>query len=70
MSAPQSTKRFLPKRQVGARYGVTTRTVDRWKYQKVIPPPDLTINYRHYWSEDGLDRHDRQCVAEPAATVK
>jgi DNA-binding transcriptional MerR regulator len=69
MSA-QPTKRFLPKRQVGARYGVTTRTVDRWKYQKVIPPPDLTINNRDYWSEDGLDRHDRKLVATRGTSAK
>ena len=33
-------------------------------------PPDLTINNRKYWNEDRLDRHDRQLVAERAATVK
>jgi len=64
MSAPQSAKRFLPKRKVGERYGVTTRTVDRWKAQAVIPPPDTTINNRDYWDEAALDRHDRQRVAE------
>ena len=70
MSAPQPAKRFLPKRKVGDRYGVTPRTVDRWKKRKVIPPPDLTINNRDYWSEDRLEQHDRQLVAEHAATAK
>jgi DNA-binding transcriptional MerR regulator len=70
MSTPQSTKRLLPTRQVGARYGVTPRTVDRWKRRKMLPPPDLTINNRHYWYEDGLDQHDRQLVAERASAPR
>ena len=70
MSVSALARKFIGKRDVGRRYGVTPRTVDRWLKRKLIPPPDLTINNRHYWSQDGLDRHDRQLVAERAATVK
>src|SRR6476661_4739208 len=59
-------KRFLPTRQVGARYGVTSRTVFRWRQQKTIPAPDVTINNRHYWDEATLDHHDRQLVVANA----
>ncbi len=70
MSTSASDRRFFPKRAVARRYGVTTRTVDRWKKQNVIPPPDLTINNRHYWYEAALDRHDRQLVAARAANYQ
>jgi hypothetical protein len=71
MVVPQSVKRLLPTRQVGVRYGGKhPRTIKRWVDQGVIPPPDLTINNRHYWYEDALDRHDRQLVAERAVPAK
>ena len=70
MSVSASGHCFIGKRDVGRRYGVTPRTVDRWKKQKLIPQPDFTINRRHYWREDGLDRHDRRRVAERAETAK
>ena len=69
MSTSASDRRFFPKRAVARRYGVTTRTVDRWKKQNVIPQPDLTINNRHFWCEDELDRHDRQLVAARGASA-
>jgi hypothetical protein len=72
MSISTSTpaRQYLSKRGVATRYNVTRRTVDRWKGKKIIPPADLTINGREYWNEGGLDEHDRQLVAELAATVK
>ena len=70
MSTSASDRRFFPKRAVARRYGVTTRTVDRWKKQKVIPPPDLTINNRQFWDEATLDRNDRERVAARAANTK
>jgi DNA-binding transcriptional MerR regulator len=63
---PAPARKYIAKRRVAERYDVTIRTVDRWVEKKVIPPPDLDINNRGYWYEDGLDRHDRQCVAERA----
>ena len=72
MSFPASatTRKYIAKRSVAQRYGVTPRTVDRWKKAKILPPADLTVNGREYWNEGGLDEHDRQLVAELAATAK
>jgi len=71
MVVPQSAKRLLPTRQVGVRYGGKhPRTIKRWVDQGVIPAPDMTINGRHYWYEHRLEQHDRQLVAERAATAK
>jgi hypothetical protein len=61
---------FLSTRAVGQRYGGKhPRTVKRWSDRGVIPPPDQTIQNRHYWDEAALDRHDRQRVAERAAAT-
>ena len=71
MLNPEPTKRLITTRGVGERYGGRhPRTVKRWWQQGVIPPPDQTIRNRHYWDEAALDRHDRQRVAERAATAK
>ena len=71
MSIPTSApaRRYITKRGVATRYNVTPRTVDRWKKAKILPPADLTVNGREYWNEGGLDDHDRQLVAELAATA-
>ena len=56
-------------RTVAERYGGRhPRTIKRWWQRGVIPPPDQTINNRHYWDEAGLDRHDRERVADRAKT--
>ena len=72
MSFPTSApaRKYIAKRSVALRYGVTSRTVDRWKKAKILPPADRTVNGREYWNEVGLDEHDRQLVAELAATAK
>jgi hypothetical protein len=60
-------KRLINTRAVAERYGGRhPRTVKRWWQQGVIPPPDQTINNRHYWDEDRLAAHDRQRVIDHA----
>jgi DNA-binding transcriptional MerR regulator len=61
-------KRLINTRAVAERYGGRhPRTVKRWWQQGIIPPPDQTINGRHYWSEQELDRHDRERVVREEA---
>jgi hypothetical protein len=66
MFPPAPQKKLLNRRAVGQRYGRDPRTIKRWKDAGVIPPPDARIQNRDYWSEDKLDHHDRQSVAERA----
>jgi hypothetical protein len=69
MSSPAaaSARKYIAKRGVATRYGVVPRTIDRWVEKQILPPADRTINTRQYWSEDGLDAHDRaQTVAAGA----
>jgi hypothetical protein len=68
MSTLTPQRRLIGTRAVGQRYGGKhPRTIKRWWQQGVIPPPDQTIQNRHYWDEAALDRHDRQRVADLAA---
>jgi hypothetical protein len=62
-----SNRKFISKRAVADRYGVVIRTIDRWVKAGFLPGPDLVINHRDYWSEAGLDQHDRAAVATRAA---
>ena len=63
------SKRLINTRAVAERHGGRhPRTVKRWWQQGVIPPPDQTINNRHYWDEAKLDRHDRERVVRAEVT--
>jgi hypothetical protein len=69
MESPPMTssppKFMLTTRDVGDRYGGKhPRTIKRWWTAGVIPPPDLTINNRHYWKAAALDQRDRERVVE------
>lgn len=57
-------KRLIPTRAVRERYGnAASRTIRRWVLSGVLPPPDRTINGRHFWWEDTLAEHERRVVA-------
>ena len=61
-------RRLIPTREVRQRYGnKAARTIARWVKSGVLPPPDKTINGRHFWWEHTLTEHERQAVAEKAA---
>jgi predicted DNA-binding transcriptional regulator AlpA len=52
--------RRMPTRAVADRYGVSTRSVERWTADpKLNFPQPLRINKRRYWSEAELDEFDR-----------
>jgi hypothetical protein len=63
---PTVARRFISTSMVAQRYGVHLRSIARWVARGVIPPPDLTINHRHYWDQAALDRHERERIAERA----
>ena len=57
----------LPTGAVAARYGVTTRSVDRWwKDPDLNFPQPIIINQRKYWAVTDLEIWERQRVAENA----
>jgi predicted site-specific integrase-resolvase len=52
-----STKTFLRKRQVAARYNVVTRTVDRWSADGRLPVP-IFRGKVPLWDLDELEAQD------------
>jgi predicted DNA-binding transcriptional regulator AlpA len=55
------SSKLIPARQVASRYGVSLRTIDRWrKNEKLDFPPSVVINNRNYNSEADLDEFDRR----------
>ena len=59
-----TSRNFVPKRGVAERYGVSTRSVDRWRNNPSVgfPSPAMEINDRCYWAEEDLDAFDAECV--------
>ena len=69
MPSPSPIKRLIPTRGVCERYGQrAARTIKRWVVAGAFPPPDRTINGRHFWWEETLIQHERQLVAEKSTT--
>jgi predicted DNA-binding transcriptional regulator AlpA len=54
--------RKLPTRALCERYGITTRTIDRWVEAGVLPQP-FRINRARYWDEAELEAADRARMA-------
>lgn len=51
-------KRFLRRRAVAQRYGITPRSVDRWSADGRLPVP-IYRGKIPLWDEAGLDESDR-----------
>ena len=70
---PESSAR-LPTGNVAARYGVTTRSIDRWwKDPELAFPQPIYINDRKYWSLTDLEEWERERAriqAQPASAAQ
>jgi hypothetical protein len=56
-------KKLLSRRQQAQRYGVVSRTIERWGEDPDLNlPPEIEINGRFYRDEDDLDAWDRARV--------
>src|SRR5215469_12443487 len=61
----------LPTGAVAARYGVTTRSVDRWwKNPDLNFPQPIIVNQRKYWALTDLEIWERQRVAEKVGSER
>lgn len=59
-----SSDRRLPTKLVAKRYGVCTRTIERWEADaKLAFPKPAIINKRKYWSLRTLRHYDRKRAA-------
>jgi hypothetical protein len=56
--APRMRARKYGTRDLATEYGVTTRTIERWREVGILPPP-IIINGYSYWTDDDLDELER-----------
>jgi hypothetical protein len=57
----------LPTVKVAQRYGVVSRTIERWaENPRLNFPPSLVVNGRKYWTIEALEAWERdRAAAEP-----
>lgn len=64
MMKTERTKRYIPDREVAARYGVSAMTLWRWDRDPSLAfPRPLRINRRKYRDEDELVAWERERAA-------
>lgn len=59
-------KKYLRKRAVAERYGVTDRTIERMAEDGRLPPPIYRTKFP-IWDEEALDKSDRAAVRKQRA---
>lgn len=56
--------RLLPARRIWERYGVCSRTLDRWLGNAEIGfPRPIVLNSRRYWRQDDIEAWERRRAA-------
>ena len=56
----EQLKQLLRDVHLSARYGRTPRTINTWKRNKILPPPDVTINGLDYWYPETIEANERE----------
>jgi hypothetical protein len=51
-------KTYFRQYQLAQRYRVSLRTIDRWKRNGILPPPDLLLPHPR-WSEATIEENER-----------
>jgi predicted DNA-binding transcriptional regulator AlpA len=59
MSGPNPQNRKLTARALCERYGVVSKTIDRWTETGILPQP-MRINRYRYWDLNEVERRDRE----------
>jgi hypothetical protein len=54
------TKKLIRNQDLVARYQKTQRTLDRWKADGILPPPDVIIHDVPYWYPETIERNERE----------
>ena len=63
-------KRYHSKPSLAERYGVSSRTIDRWRSDGVFPAPDLVLpNVAPRWSDEVIVNHERGAVSRKTSAV-
>jgi predicted DNA-binding transcriptional regulator AlpA len=62
MSKPNPEAKKLPMRALCERFGVSSKTIDRWTETGVLPKP-LRINRYRYWDLGEIEAFERARMA-------
>jgi hypothetical protein len=58
---------YHSKPALARRYGVSPRSIDRWRGLGKFPQPDIVLpSGQPRWSDDTIERHERRSVASSA----
>jgi hypothetical protein len=53
-------RNLLRDAHLSERYDRTPRTINRWKREKILPPPDMTIEGFDYWYPETIEANERE----------
>jgi predicted DNA-binding transcriptional regulator AlpA len=67
MQTQSKVRRWLSKREVAVRYGVSMRSVERWAASGKFPRGTQLPNKRWYWTDAEIELHERNLVGGEAA---
>jgi hypothetical protein len=63
------SKQYLRKAAVAARYGITTRSVERKVSEGTLPPPEYPVGRIPLWSEEVLEQNERRSITDQRVTA-
>lgn len=59
---------YLSKPDLARHYGVSSRSIDRWRVDRKFPPPDIYLpNGQPRWLGKTVEAHERRSVTGNAA---
>ena len=67
MKAEAKLQKWFSQTALAKRYGVTTRTVQRWTKSGKLPPPDKLPRGRAAWGDIVIEAHERGLVGNGEA---
>lgn len=62
METQAKIQKWYPTRQVAARYGTSTRTIERWVKAGKFPRPTQMPNGHNYWADFVIEAHERSLL--------
>jgi predicted site-specific integrase-resolvase len=61
---------YFRRYQLATRYKVDPRTIDRMREDGRLPPPDLRNGKMPLWSDETIERNERQAAMRAAPSFK
>jgi predicted DNA-binding transcriptional regulator AlpA len=69
MQTQSKISRWFSKRELAQRYGVSTRSIERWSESGKFPRGRQLPNNRWFWTDREIEEHERSLVGGGEATA-